>query len=64
MPITRTTPADELPEYLTPAEVQHYLSLSRATTYDLLRRGELPSRRFGRLIRIPKAALSGAATDK
>ena len=48
---------DDLPEYLTPAEVQAYLRLSRNTVYEALRRGEIPHVRFGRLIRIPKAAL-------
>jgi len=33
------------------------LSLSRNGVYDLLRRGEIPHRRFGRIIRIPKTAL-------
>lgn len=31
--------------------------LSRNTTYELLRRGEVPHLRFGRAIRIPKTAL-------
>jgi excisionase family DNA binding protein len=53
----RSLSHDELPEYLTPSELQSYLSLSRNTVYDLLRRNEIPHVRFGRLIRIPKAAL-------
>jgi excisionase family DNA binding protein len=56
--ISPTTPADQLPEYLTPNEAKDYLRLSRATVYDLLRRGELPSLRFGRAIRIPRTALT------
>ena len=54
---TRSLPYNELPELLTPAEVQDYLSLSRTTVYELLRRNEIPHVRFGRLIRIPKTAL-------
>jgi excisionase family DNA binding protein len=54
---SRTIPYEELPQYLTPAELQAYLSLSRNTVYDLLRRNEIPHRRFGRTIRIPKTAL-------
>jgi excisionase family DNA binding protein len=53
----RTLPFDDLPEYLTPSEVQAYLSLGRNTVYELLRRNEIAHVRFGRLIRIPKAAL-------
>lgn len=55
--INRTSPFEELPEYLTPFEVQAYLGLSRGTVYELLRRNEIPSVRFGRAIRVPKAAL-------
>jgi excisionase family DNA binding protein len=55
--VRRTTPHDQLPEYLSPEEFGAYLALSRNTTYDLLRRGEVPHLRFGRAIRIPKTAL-------
>jgi excisionase family DNA binding protein len=57
----RTVPYDNLPEYLTPAEVQAYLNISRNTVYELLRRNEIPHVRFGRLIRVPKAALCKSA---
>jgi excisionase family DNA binding protein len=53
----RTVPYDDLPEYLTPAEVQAYLSISRNTVYELLHRNQIHHVRFGRLIRVPKAAL-------
>jgi excisionase family DNA binding protein len=53
----RVTPYDELPEYLTPDELRAYISVSRNTIYELLRRNEIPHVRFGRAIRIPKAAL-------
>ena len=55
--LTRFTPYEDLPEYLTPEECRTYLSLCRNGVYDLLRRGEIPHRRFGRIIRIPKTAL-------
>jgi excisionase family DNA binding protein len=58
-PITRSVTYDDLPEYLTPAEAQAYLSVSRTTIYELLRRSEIRHVRFGRLIRIPKTALRG-----
>jgi excisionase family DNA binding protein len=53
----RTVPFDSLPEYLTPEEFRAYLSLSRNTVYELLRRREVPHVRFGRGIRIPKTAI-------
>jgi len=59
----RTIPYSDLPEYLTPAEVQAYLNLSRTTVYDLLRRNEIKHVRFGRAIRIPKAALTQTGTS-
>lgn len=37
---SRAIPFDELPEYLTPAELRAYLGLSRNTIYGLLRRQE------------------------
>ena len=56
-PIDRSTPLEELPEFLSPEEFRAYLGLSRSTVYELLRRREIPSRRFGKCIRIPKSAL-------
>jgi excisionase family DNA binding protein len=53
----RVTPYDDLPEFLTPDEFRHYISVSRNTIYELLRRNEIPHVRFGRAIRIPKVAL-------
>ena len=55
--INRSTPFDELPDYLTPEELRHYLGIGRGTAYDLLRRGEIPCVRFGRLIRVQKTVL-------
>ena len=55
--ITRTTPVQALPELLTPEEFRTVAGLGRATTYDLIRSGQIPSVRFGRAIRIPKSAL-------
>ena len=61
--ITRTTPVESLPEYLTPEEFWTYVGIGRASCYELLRRGEIPSMRFGRLIRIPKRALEANGDD-
>lgn len=55
--INRSTPVDALPEFLSPEEFWTYLGLGRATCYELVRRGEIPSIRFGHVIRIPKSAL-------
>ena len=55
--MTRHTPYDALPEYLTVDEFRAYMRLGRNTAYDLLRSGVLPHQRFGRTIRIPKVAL-------
>ena len=56
-PITRATPMEDLPEFLSPEEFRTYVGIGRAACYDLLRRGEIPCKRFGRLIRIPKSVL-------
>lgn len=55
--VTRTTPFDELPEFLSPKEFRNYTGLGRSTVYDLLRREEIPHVKLGKSIRIPKAAL-------
>lgn len=61
--ITRITPLSELPEFLSPEEVRIFLLLGRATCYELLRRGTIPSIRFGRCIRVPKAALAALSDN-
>lgn len=48
---------ESLSDWLTPSEVRRYLRLSRSSTYDLLRSGAIPSRRFGRRLLVPKYAL-------
>lgn len=57
--IARRTPIHDLPEFLSVEEFYTYTGISRSTAYDLLRRGEIPHRRFGRRIVIPKTALTG-----
>ena len=57
--VTRSTAYRDLPQYLTVAEVCTVLSLGKTTVYDLIRRGDLPARRFGRALRVPRAALRG-----
>ena len=59
--VTRYTPYHELPEWLTPEEVQVHLNLSRSAVYELIRESKLPSKKFGRLIRVPRTALAPEA---
>jgi excisionase family DNA binding protein len=57
--MTRRKPPryDDLPDLCTVQEVGAYLQTSRNATYDLIARGEIPSVRFGRMIRVPKTSL-------
>ena len=55
--ITRQTPFDELPELLRAQEVRAYLGLGYNAVYKALERGELPHRKIGGVIFIPKTAL-------
>lgn len=52
-----TATFENLPDWLTPKEVARFLRLGKSRLYECLRSGEISSRRFGRLIRIPKTAL-------
>ena len=54
---SRWTPLTELPERLTVEEFAAAAGLSRASAYDLARRGVVPTIRFGKRIFIPKTAL-------
>lgn len=47
----------ELPDWLSPVEARGYLGVSRSSLYEMVRRGQIPAKRFGRLIRVPKSAL-------
>ena len=40
-------------------DVQLFLQLGRNTVYELVKAGEIPSKKFGKHIRIPKTALLG-----
>ena len=55
--ITRRTPFEELPELLRAQEVRAYLGLGANAVYKALERGELPHRKIGGVIFIPKTAL-------
>lgn len=62
MEINRHTKIEDLPSLLTPDEFRAAVGLSKNFVYDLIRKGELPVKRFGRQIRIPKSVLEGAET--
>jgi len=55
--ITRQTKLDDLPELLRVEEAAAYLGIGRGLAYELARRGELPSVRLGRLLRIKRDGL-------
>ena len=55
--INRKTQFTDLPELLTPHEVRDFLGLGRDAVYHLVESGQLPARRFGQRIFIPKKAL-------
>ena len=42
---------------LTVEQAARYLSLGRSAAYEAVRRGEIPSLKFGRSVRVPTAAL-------
>lgn len=47
----------DYPDAVTPEQVQQMLGIGRRKAYDLLKSGELPSIRMGRLYRIPKLSV-------
>lgn len=59
--ISRHTPLDQLPELLTIPECAAWLGTGRGLVYSQARSGDLPTVKFGRLIRIPRSALAKLA---
>ena len=55
--ITRQTPFGDLPELLRPKEVRAFTGVGRKAVYGAIKSGELPHRKIGGVIFIPKAAL-------
>jgi excisionase family DNA binding protein len=58
---------DDLPDWLSIDEARAVLNIGRSSIYELVRSGGVPSRKFGRLIRIPREALrwqTDAASSK
>ena len=54
----RSTPIDQLPEFLRVDEVAQYTRTSRAVIYEMVKRGDLRGVFFGRLLRISREALA------
>ena len=50
-------PAEEAPLLMTVRDVEQQLQLGRTRTYELLRSGEIPIIRIGRVLRVPRDAL-------
>ena len=55
--VTRNTPFADLPELLRVEEAAAYLDIGRGHCYDMVRRGDLPSVRLGRLVRVKRDGL-------
>jgi excisionase family DNA binding protein len=53
----RTVSFKELKDWLSPNECRAYLGISKSKIYEMIQANELPHRKFGRLIRIPKSAI-------
>jgi excisionase family DNA binding protein len=56
--ITRQTPLADLPELLRAEEAAAWFGVSTWTVYEMVKRGELPTVRLGRLLRIKRDALT------
>ena len=61
--ITRTTPAEALPELLFVSEAAVWLGIGKTLCYELVKTGQLPSVRLGRLVRVRRDALIAMAKD-
>ena len=57
MIVDRYTPISDLPELLRVEEAAAVLDVSKWLVYELIRRGDLPSVKLGRIVRIPRTAL-------
>ena len=55
--VNRNTSFEDLPELLRPREVRAFLGVSPDTIYRAIQNGELPHRRIGNNIFVPKSAL-------
>jgi len=54
--INHNTKPEDLPQWLTPEEYRLLLRIGRTKVYEMIRTEEIPHKKLGRLIRIPKGA--------
>jgi excisionase family DNA binding protein len=59
-----TSRLDQLPPFLTVPEAAAVLRLGRSAAYDAVARGQIPSVRFGKKLRVPRAALFALARER
>ncbi len=52
--ISRSTPVTELPELLFVEEAAAWLGIGKTLAYELVKRGDLPSIKLGRLVRVKR----------
>lgn len=62
--ITRNTPVEHLPFLLTVSEFCTWTAQGRSSVYDQIANDEIPVRRFGRSIRIPRSFLERGILGK
>ncbi|GEM_PF-5209742 len=53
----------ERPLFLRPIEVSKLLQVSRSKVYELIAAGQIPARKIGASLRIPRAALEAMAAE-
>lgn len=54
---------EDLPPFLTVPEAASVLRLGRSATYDAITRGQIPSVRFGKKLRVPRGAIAHLARE-
>lgn len=59
--ITRSTPVEQLPELLFVSEAAAWLGIGKTLAYELVQRGDLPSVKLGRLVRVTRDGLVALA---
>lgn len=55
--INRLTPVEQLPELLFVAEAAEWLGIGKTLCYCLVKSGDLPSVKLGRLVRVKREGL-------
>jgi excisionase family DNA binding protein len=55
---------NDYPDFLTVEQAREILGLGKNTIYEALKRGDIPSVRIGRLIRVSKKALEETMNGK